>query len=152
MFIPLEDYGAKIEELFQVQEFVFIRGGVGVGKSTLRLHLARRNRQTFVSVPFQNGEEASWRANIVRSAQEATNQNVTTGDTQLQNALALAAAKNLIVVLDEADTIFSVDNLVISLLKGEPRPRLVLFSASGEASPGMMSTTPSEITHYHPRS
>ena len=40
VFIPLEDYGAKIEDLFQGQEFVFIRGGVGVGKSTLRLHLA----------------------------------------------------------------------------------------------------------------
>ena len=146
VFIPLEDYGTKIEDLFQGQEFVFIRGGVGVGKSTLRLHLARQNRQTFVSVPFQNGEEASWRANIVRSVQEATNQNVTTGDTQLQDALALAAAKSLILVLDEAHTIFSVDNLVTSLLKGEQRPRLVLFSASGEASAGMMSTTPSEIT------
>ena len=146
VFIPLEDYGAKIKKLFQGQEFVFIRGGVGVGKSTLRLHLARQNRQTFVSVPFQNGEEASWRANIVRSVQEATNQNVTTGDTQLQDALALAAAKSLILVLDEAHTIFSVDNLVTSLLKGEQRPRLVLFSASGEASAGMMSTTPSEIT------
>ena len=146
VFIPLEDYGAKIKKLFHGQEFVFIRGGVGVGKSTLRLHLARQNRQTFVSVPFQNGEEASWRANIVRSVQEATNQNVTTGDTQLQDALALAAAKGLILVLDEAHTIFSVDNLVTSLLKGEQRPRLVLFSASGEASAGMMSTTPSEIT------
>ena len=146
VFIPLEDYGAKIKKLFHGQEFVFIRGGVGVGKSTLRLHLARQNRQTFVSVPFQNGEEASWRANIVRSVQEATNQNVTTGDTQLQDALALAAAKSLILVLDEAHTIFSVDNLVTSLLKGEQRPRLVLFSASGEASAGMMSTTPSEIT------
>ena len=147
VFIPLEDCGRKVKDLFQGQEFVFIRGGVGVGKSTLRLQLARQNRETFVSVPFQNGREATWRTNIIRSIEIATKQNVKEGDTQLEDALALAATKKLILVLDEAHTIFSLDVLRTSLFKSDPEmhPRLVLLSASGEAGTGMMSTTPSEI-------
>ena len=42
VFIPLEDYGRKIEELFQGQDFLFMRGGVGVGKSTLACYLGRQ--------------------------------------------------------------------------------------------------------------
>ena len=55
MFVPLEGYGQKIEDLFEGEEFAFVRGGVGVGKSTLRLHLARQNPK-FVSVPFGDGK------------------------------------------------------------------------------------------------
>ena len=52
VFSPFEDYGAKIEKLFQGQKFVFIRGGVGVGKSTLGQHLGREHPERFVSVYF----------------------------------------------------------------------------------------------------
>ena len=46
VFIPLEGYGQKIEDLFEEQEFVFVRGGVAVGKSTMAIHLARQFPET----------------------------------------------------------------------------------------------------------
>ena len=70
VFVPLEGYGQKIEDLFEGEEFAFVRGGVAVGKSTLRLHLARQNPK-FVSVPFGDGKYPSWRENIVKAIMTA---------------------------------------------------------------------------------
>ena len=146
VFIPLEDYGAKIEELFQGQEFVFIRGGVGVGKSTLGHHLGREHPETFVSVDFGDGEYDSWWKNIVEGIKVATAKEVNKSDTELEDALRLAKEGNRILVLDEAHTIFNLERIRTLLFKGTVHPKLLLLSASGEASTGMMSTTPSEIT------
>ena len=146
VFIPLEDYGAKIKELFQGQEFVFIRGGVGVGKSTLGHHLGREHPETFVSVDFGDGEYDSWWKNIVEGIKVATAKEVNKSDTELEDALRLAKEGNRILVLDEAHTIFNLERIRTLLFKGTVHPKLLLLSASGEASAGMMSTTPSEIT------
>ncbi|CAK9074891.1 AAA domain-containing protein [Durusdinium trenchii] len=68
--VPLEGYGQKIEDLFEGDEFAFVRGGVAVGKSTLHLYLARQNPK-FVSVPFGDGKYPSWRENIVKAIMTA---------------------------------------------------------------------------------
>ena len=145
VFIPLEDYGRKIEELFQGEVSLFIRGGVGVGKTTLRFHLAREYPERFASVRFGNGEYSSWRENIIGAIQNATRKNVIEGDTQLEEALRLATNNDLVLILDEAHTIFQSQSLCTLLFKSDNRPKLLLLSASGEANATMSWTTPSEI-------
>ena len=146
VFIPLEDYGRKIEELFQGQDFLFIRGGVGVGKTTLRFHLAREYPERFVSVPFSLASEQIWTENIIEAVENATQTKLRgTLEKRLKDALPLAAGRDLILVLDEAHTIFQSQSLCTLLFKSDKRPKLLLLSASGEANPTMTWTTPSEI-------
>ena len=143
VFVPLEGYGQKIEDLFEGEEFAFVRGGVAVGKSTLRLHLARQNPK-FVSVPFGDGKYPSWRLNIVKAIMTAMQRSVRKDEMQLEDALCLAHANNLILVLDEAHTIFNLPDLCVLLFKSTRHPKLLLLSASGEGK-GSRAVTPSEI-------
>ena len=144
VFIPLEDYGAKIEDLFQGEEFVFIRGGVGVGKSTLGQHLGREHPDRFVSVHFGDGEYDSWCKNIVEGIKAATAKEVNKSDTQLEDALRLAKEGDRILVLDEAHTIFNLERIRTLLLKSSVHPKVLFLSASGEGS-ASSPTTPTEI-------
>ena len=144
VFIPLEEYGAKIEDLFQGEEFVFIRGGVGVGKSTLGQHLGREHPDRFVSVHFGDGEYDSWCKNIVEGIKAATAKEVNKSDTQLEDALGLAKEGDRILVLDEAHTIFNLERIRTLLLKSSVHPKVLFLSASGEGS-ASSPTTPSEI-------
>ncbi|CAE7041049.1 unnamed protein product, partial [Symbiodinium sp. CCMP2456] len=148
VFIPLENYSEKIEELFQEEEFLFIRGGVGVGKSTLGAHLGRESPKRFVSVSFGDGEYDSWCKNIVAGIVHATGLTVPKSDTQLEDALRLAKEHNLILVLDEAHTIFNVGRIVTLLFKSRDHPKVVFLSASGEVT-GSTPTTPVEITQKY---
>ena len=143
VFVPLEGYGQKIEDLFEGEEFAFVRGGVAVGKSTLHLHLARQNPK-FVSVPFGDGKYPSWRLNIVKAIMTAMQRSVRKDEMQLEDALCLAHANNLILVLDEAHTIFNLPDLCVLLFKSTRHPKLLLLSASGEGK-GSRAVTPSEI-------
>ena len=147
VFIPLEDYGRKIEELFQGQDFLFIRGGVGVGKSTLGGHLGRQYPKKFVTVPFKGGKEESWIRNIIKAIEYTTQTKLGERSpcNRLEDALQLALDKDLILVLDEAHTIFSSPDLLSVLFKSAPHPKLLLLSASGEASGAKIATTPAEI-------
>ena len=147
VFIPLEDYGRKIEELFQGQDFLFIRGGVGVGKSTLGGHLSRQYPKKFVTVPFTGGKEEFWIRNIFKAIEEATQTKLEEESPwlQLEDALQLAKDRGLILVLDEAHTIFSLSDLLSVLFKSTRHPKLLLLSASGEASGAKIATTPAEI-------
>ena len=72
MFVPLEGCGQKIRELFEGEEFAFIRGGVAVGKSTMGTDLARQFPKRFVCVPFTNAAEETWIANINDAIPSAT--------------------------------------------------------------------------------
>ena len=147
VFIPLEDYGRKIEELFQGQDFLFIRGGVGVGKSTLGGQLGRQYPKKFVTVPFKGGKEESWIRNIIKAIEYTTQTKLGERSpcNRLEDALQLALDKDLILVLDEAHTIFSSPDLLSVLFKSAPHPKLLLLSASGEASGAKIATTPAEI-------
>ena len=147
VFVPLEGYGQKIEDLFEGEEFAFVRGGVGVGKSTMGTDLARQFPKRFVCVPFTNAAEEAWIANInvaIRSATGTAKLRETSPLLCLQAALELAANDDLILVLDEAHTIFSLPQLCESLLKSTRHPKLLLLSASGEGQ-GSRAVTPSEI-------
>lgn len=144
VFIPLEDYARKINNLFQEEEFLFIRGGVGVGKSTLGHHLGREYPKTFVSVLFGDGEYDSWHKNIVEGIKVATGKEVNESGTQLEDALRLAKADNLILVLDEAHTIFNLSRIRTLLFKSSIHPKVLLLSASGEGN-ASSPTTPTEI-------
>ena len=146
VYIPLQDYGRKIEELFQGEVSLFIRGGVGVGKTTLRLHLAREYPERFISVPFSSASEKLWTENIIEAVEYATQTKLRgTLEKRLKDALPLAAGRDLILVLDEAHTIFQSQSLCTLLFKSDKRPKLLLLSASGEANATMSWTTPSEI-------
>ena len=63
---------------------------------------------------------------------------------QLEDALCLAHANNLILVLDEAHTTFNLPDLCVLLFKSDTHPKLLLLSASGEGK-GSRAVTPSEI-------
>ena len=146
VFIPFKNYGRKIQYLFQGQDFLFIRGGVGVGKTTLRFHLAREYPERFVSVPFSSASEQIWTENIIEAVENATQTKLRgTLEKRLKDALPLAAGRDLILVLDEAHTIFESQSLCTLLFKSDKRPKLLLLSASGEANATMSWTTPAEI-------
>ena len=145
VFIPLEDYGRKIEELFQGQDFLFMRGGVGVGKSTLACYLGRQYPKKFVTVPFSSArDEETWTENIIEAVEDAT-QTKLRGRKRLTDAVHLAVERGLILVLDEAHTIFPLSDLFTTLFKSTRHPKLLLLSASGEASGAKIATTPAEI-------
>ena len=145
VFIPLDNYGVKIQGLFQGQEFVFLRGGVGVGRTTLGYHLGREYPKTFISVLFGDGGYDSWRKNIVEGIKLSTGKEVNESGTQLEDALRLAKADNLTLVLDEAHTIFNLPRIRTLLFKSSIHPKVLLLSASGEGNAGS-PTTPTEIS------
>ena len=74
VFISLQNYSEKIEKLFEGDhDFVFIRGGVAIGKTTLAEHLAARFPDKYVNVPFtEHGNADAWRARTVESVGKAT--------------------------------------------------------------------------------
>ena len=145
VFIPLKNYGRKIEDLFRGEDFLFIRGGVGVGKSTLGGHLGRQYPKKFVSVPFSSArDEETWTENIIEAVEDAT-QTKLRGRKRLTDAVHMAVERDLILVLDEAHTIFPLSDLFTTLFKSTRHPKLLLLSASAEANATMSWTTPSEI-------
>eukprot|EP00438_Fugacium_kawagutii_P020583 Skav222338 [mRNA] locus=scaffold3497:1168:2851:- [translate_table: standard] len=99
----------------------------------------------FVSVPFGDYEYASWSKNIIEAIEIATGKEVEESDTQLEDALRLLKAENLILVLDEAHTIFNLPRICTLLFKSYIHPKVLLFSASGEANASSL-TTPTEIS------
>ena len=147
VFIPLKDYGRKIEKLFGGQEFLFIRGGVAVGKSTLMFVLGQQYPKKYVDVPFSSGREEDWVLDIIEAIEEATQTKLEEESPwlQLEDALQLAKDRDLILVLDEAHTIFRSQRLVTLLFKSDGHCKLLLISA-GEPSGFTTSwTSPFEI-------
>ena len=129
---------------------VFIRSGVATGKTTLAEHLARQFDK-YVMVPFTGaGEEAAWQLGTVEAIEKATSRTINKDDLAFRNALKLAANESLTLVYDEAHTLFSSRMLYTALFKSSEhfRPRVLLFSASGDASTAskLNVATPVEIT------
>ncbi|CAJ1459047.1 unnamed protein product [Effrenium voratum] len=152
VFISLQGYADKVGTLFDGgHRVVFIRGGVAIGKTTLAEHLAARFPEEYVNVPFtEHGTADAWRASTVEAVQKETGR-VDGDGSAFRNALRRAKEKNLTLIYDEAHTIFRSPDLCSDLFKtsGHYRPRVLLFSASGEASttaPQFAVATPSEIT------
>ena len=149
VFISLQGSSERVGKLFEGRHsVVFIRGGVATGKTTLAEHLAGQFPDKYVMVPFTNaGEESAWERRTVEAIVKATRQNVSTD--QLDVALELAANANLTLVYDEAHTLFSSPKLCTALFKSSEdyRPRVLLFSASGDASTAskLNVATPVEI-------
>ena len=127
---------------------VFIRGGVAIGKTTLAEHLGRSEK--YVNVPFtEHGLDDAWRVSTVEAVEQATGK-VDRDGSAFRNALKQAKDNNLTLIYDEAHTLFLSPDLCSALFKASIhyRPRVLLFSASGDASntSGLAMTTPSEIT------
>ena len=150
VFISLQGYADKIERLFQGGDFfVFIRGGVAIGKTTLAKHLARRFPEKYVNVPF-SGKRTDWEMSTVEAVEEATGEKIARDGLEFRNARKLAKENNLTLIYDEAHTLFSSTELCSALFKSDPkfRPRVLLFSSSGEAASKTQAVvaTPAEIT------
>ena len=150
VFLSLTDCDKKLDKLFEGDnDFVFIRGGVATGKTTLAAHLARQFPNKYIMVPFTGaGEESAWEMGTVDAIAEATNQTIK-NDLAFRNALILAAERKLTLVYDEAHTLFASQELCTALFKSSDgyRPKVLLFSASGEASSKQqLVATPVEIS------
>ncbi|CAJ1380521.1 unnamed protein product [Effrenium voratum] len=152
VFISLQHYSEKIEKLFEGDhDFVFIRGGVAIGKTTLAEHLGREFPKKYVTVPFTGGGTAeAWTQGTIEAVEAATGEKVDRTELALRNALKLAKNRELTLIFDEAHTLFASD-LCPQLFKSTSgyRPKNLLFSASGETSttgPQLAVATPSEIT------
>ena len=150
VFISLQGYADKIERLFQGGDFfVFIRGGVAIGKTTLAKHVARRFPEKYVNVPF-SGKRTDWEMSTVEAVEEATGEKIARDGLEFRNARKLAKENNLTLIYDEAHTLFSSTELCSALFKSDPkfRPRVLLFSSSGEAASKTQAVvaTPAEIT------
>lgn len=150
VFISLDGYDAKVKTLFDKEggKVVFIRAGVATGKTTLAAHLARQFPNKYIMVPFTGaGEESVWERRTVEAIAQATSQTIKTN--KLDKALELAAERNLTLVYDEAHTLFPSQELCTALFKSSDgyRPKVLLFSASGEASSKQqLVATPVEIS------
>ena len=150
VFISLQGYADKVGKLFDGgHRVVFIRGGVAIGKTTLTKHLARFPEK-YVNVPFtEHGNADAWRKRAVESVEKTTGK-VDGDGSAFTNALRQAKEKNLTLIFDEAHTLFSSDTLCADLFKSDTdyRPRVLLLSASGDASTAsnLTRTTPNEIT------
>ena len=150
VFISLDGYDAKVKTLFDKEggKVVFIRAGVATGKTTLAAHLARQFPNKYIMVPFTGaGEESVWERRTVEAIAQATSQTIKTD--KLDKALELAAERKLTLVYDEAHTLFASQELCTALFKSSDgyRPKVLLFSASGEASSKQqLVATPVEIS------
>ena len=151
VFISLQGSSERVGELFEGgHSVVFIRSGVATGKTTWAEHLARQFDK-YVMVPFTGaGKQAAWQLGTVEAIEKATGQTINKDDLAFRNALKLAANESLTLVYDEAHTLFASSDLCSALFKGdtEHRPKLLLFSASGDASvsENLTASTPGEIT------
>ena len=137
VFISLADYDQKIDhQLFEGgHDAVFIRGGVAIGKTTLAEHLAREFPQKYVNVPF-SGKGTDWEMSTVEAVEEAIAMKIDRDGSEFKNARKLAKENDLTLVYDEAHTLFSSPVLCAALFKSHTayKPKLLLFSASGDAS------------------
>ena len=151
VFISLQSYEKKIDTLFEDDhDFVFIRGGVAIGKTTLAEHLAAKFPKKYVNVPFTSrGTEEAWRAGTIEVVEKVTGKKIARDGLAFRNALKRAKDKKLTLIYDEVHTLFST-NLCTDLFKSNQdyRPKILLFSASGSAATAgqRIVATPSEIT------
>ena len=151
VFLSLTDCDKRLDKLFEGDnDFVFIRGGVATGKTTLAAHLARQFPKKYVMVPFTSaGEESAWERRTVEAIRTATSQTINTDE--LDMALEFAAKKELTLVYDEAHTLFPSEKLCTTLFKSSDgyRPKVLLFSAAGEASSKqLLVATPVEMLEF----
>ncbi|CAE7859588.1 unnamed protein product, partial [Symbiodinium necroappetens] len=151
-FISLQGYEEKISYLFEGDhDVVFIRGGVATGKTTLAMHLAGKFPRKYVNVPFTDGgTEDAWKMRTIEAVEKATNAKIVRDSLAFGNALRQAYEGSLILIYDEAHTLFSSEDLCTSLFKNQKdyKPKVLLFSASGEwkRADGLTVATPMEIT------
>ena len=154
VFISLEGYAEKVGKLFEGgHSVVFIRSGVATGKTTLAEELARQSPQ-YVNVPFTGGgKQSSWEMRTVEAIEKSTDKRINRDELAFGNALKVAADRNLILVYDEAHTLFASQQLCSALFKssGAYRPKILLFSASEDASnaSALIVSTPGEITQKY---
>ena len=152
VFISLDGYDAKVKTLFDKEggKVVFIRAGVATGKTTLAAHLARQFPNKYIMVPFtEAGEESAWQTRTVEAIKKSTGDKFNRDELTFGQALQLAAENDRILVYDEAHTLFPSQKLCTTLFKSSDgyRPKVLLFSASGEASSKQqLVATPVEIS------
>ena len=155
VFLSLTDYDKKIDQLFEGDhDVVFIRGGVAIGKTTLAEHLAREFPQKYMNVPpTERCSEKAWRLRTIEAVEERTKKTVQRNGLEFSNALKIAKTKGMTLIYDEAHTLFASATLCFDLFKSHKnyRPKVLLFSASGDASPAstLIVSTPVEITQKY---
>ena len=138
VFISLQGSSEKVGKLFEGgHSVVFIRSGVATGKTTLAEHLARQFPDKYVMVPSMDaGKSDVWRGGTIETIEKATDSKIDRDALAFSKALALAKEKELTLVVDEGHTLFASSDLCSALFKSNEkhRPKLLLFSASGDAS------------------
>lgn len=116
--------------LFEGQKTVFIRGSVAIGKTTLAKYLAAKFPQKYINVPatgLQHSDQ-DWTESTIEAVEQSTFKVIARDGLGFRNALKLAKDAGL--------TLFPWPNLCFALFKSdeEYRPKVLLFSASGEGS------------------
>ena len=156
VFISLEGYAEKVGKLFEGgHSVVFIRSGVATGKTTLAEELARQSPQ-YVNVPFTGGgKQSSWEMRTVEAIEKSTDKRINRDELAFGNALKVAADRNLILVYDEAHTLFASRTAMLSPLQEQWSTidqRVLLFSASErrfQCIKALIVSTPGEITQKY---
>ena len=101
-------------------------------------------------VPFTEArEESAWQTRTVEAIKKSTGDKFNRDELTFGQALQLAAENDRILVYDEAHTLFPSQKLCTTLFRSSDgyRPKVLLFSASGEASSKQqLVATPVEIS------
>ena len=164
-FLPMEHDLMQIENLFVCEKTKqkhkhrsvhFIRGGVGVGKSTIALHLAKRRSDfVFIGKPKEVPTFEQWKEYICTACtqeklkDESGEWNSTQPTNNLQEAIEWFKNEQKILIFDEAHLTFGCADLISTLYK-DPPIDILLFSTAAEVSvDGTAFTTPPEITNKY---
>lgn len=149
---PMARSAHKIVELLDAHKIVFVRSGVGNGKTTLAHFMATDENFHLVEVP--SDADAAGRRDAVVAAIMGIAAGICANIPDIQHGLKpflkLLGDAGHALIFDEAHLLFSVRKLCDVLFK-DPVCRVLLFSASSEGADGPQdepAVTPGSIAKF----
>mmetsp|Transcript_31891 Transcript_31891/g.83563 ORF Transcript_31891/g.83563 Transcript_31891/m.83563 type:complete len:645 (-) Transcript_31891:52-1986(-) len=143
----------QLDQLLKDNKIVFVRSGVGNGKTTLANYLAKNPTFHLVDVPRDLDASGRYDAVVAAIVVIASAMSTDVPDPAvrgLMSVLELLGDAGHVLVFDEAHLLFSVTRLCDVLFK-DPVCRVLLFSASSERAAGPQDepgVTPGTIAKF----
>jgi predicted ATPase len=148
----MADTANKVKELLRERKVVFIRSGVGNGKTTLAHYLAKDERFHLVDFPTEAVRVDTYDAitTATRNIASTICSSLPKRRHGLKAVLRILGDAGHVLVFDEAHILFGIPQLCDVLFK-DPKCPVLLFSASSEAKAGPdneHAVTPAGIAKY----
>eukprot|EP00035_Acanthoeca_spectabilis_P019415 m.422169 g.422169 ORF g.422169 m.422169 type:complete len:696 (+) comp16852_c0_seq5:2766-4853(+) len=134
---PMQRTAGQLEQLLKDNKIVFVRSGVGNGKTTLAHFITKDPTVHLVPVPREQDATGRMRRviSVIGDIATAIFEDAPDATADLASVLKLLGDAGHVLVFDEAHLLFSVTKLCDVLFKDPPCP-VLLFSASSERTAG----------------